>query len=220
MLTIEPPFYFVKGTTVFRDHQDPDLFYFLPGLPRLASTAGGTQSLTLYKYRRDLTDNPAMDPTRAKGAGLAMFEVEIPPPALGTIQSEIARQSGRSDARLVPVMFNTAEVHAIVAHPDGDALISDLIETHPAPLVSPHHAAFALALTAEGATLFGTAAKGGSIPVGVAYEMQFLALTPSMHARVRMNYDQIYDDFAASVGFTYYVSAKLDLEIASLVEHD
>jgi hypothetical protein len=220
MLTIEPPFYFINGLTIFRDHQDPDLFYFLPGLPRLAATTGGPPALTLYKYRRDLTDNPAIDLTRAKGAGLALFEVEIPPPVIGLLQSELARQSNRPDARLVPVVLNSADVHAIVAHPDGDTLISDLIGTHPAPLVSPHHAAFALGLTAEGATLFEAAARGGSLPVGVAYEMQFLALTPSLHARVRMNYAQIYDSFSASLGFTYYVSAKLDLQIASLVEHD
>ena len=37
MLTIEAPYYFIKGNTVFRDHQDPDQFYFLPGNPKLAA---------------------------------------------------------------------------------------------------------------------------------------------------------------------------------------
>ena len=219
MLTIEPPFYFIKDTTVFRDHQDPDLFYFLPGPPKLAQSASG-QAFTLYKYRRDLVDNPDTDPTHAKGGGLAMFEVEIAPPNLPALQGEVARQSGRSDARLVPVMFASADVHALIAHADGDKMISDLVETRPAPLLAPHHAAFALALTAEGATLFDKAARGGAVPVGVVYEMRLLGLTPSMHARVTMNYDQMYDSFSASLGFTYYVSAKLDLEIASLIEHD
>ena len=219
MLTIEPPFYFINDTTVFRDHQDPALFYFLPGLPKLAESAGG-QAFTLYKYRRDLVDNPDSDPTRAKGGGLAMLEVEIAPPNIPALQDEVARQSGRGDARLVPVMFASADVHALIAHADGDKMISDLVETHPVQLVAPHHAAFALALTAEGATLIDRAARGGSVPVGVVYEMRLRALTPSMHARVAMNYDQMYDSFSASLGFTYYVSAKLDLEIASLIERD
>jgi hypothetical protein len=34
-----------------------------------------------------------------------------------------------------------------------------------------------------------------------------------------MAYDRIYDHFAASLGFTYYVSARLDLELSWLVEH-
>src|SRR4029453_12508648 len=47
------------------------------------------------------------------------------------------------------------------------------------------------------------------------------ALTPSLHARVTMDYDRIYDHFSASVGLTiYYVSARLDLDLSWLVEHD
>ena len=220
MLTIEAPYYFIKGNTVFRDHQDPDQFYFLPGNPRLAAE-NGKLDFTLYKYRFDITDNPGSDPTRAKGAGLALFSTEIPAANFQALQDEVASQSGRSNARLTPVIFTTASVHALVAHADGDDLISDLVETHPAPIVSPHHAAFALALTAEGATFVDAAVKGGTSPVGVVYEMSFLALSPAVNAKVRMQYDRVYDDFSVSLGFTYYyVSAKLDLEIESLIERD
>lgn len=33
MLTIDPPFYQLKGVTVFRDHEDLDQFYCLPPRP-------------------------------------------------------------------------------------------------------------------------------------------------------------------------------------------
>ena len=98
-------------------------------------------------------------------------------------------------------------------------MIEDLVETSSAPLSSPYHAAFALALV-EGAALFQQAALGGQLPVGVVYEMRFLALTPSLHARVRMDYERIYDHFSAAIGFTYYVSVKLDLDLQWLIEHD
>jgi hypothetical protein len=220
VLTIEAPYYFIKGITVFRDHLDPDQFYFLPGNPKLAAE-NGKLDFTLYKYRFDITDNPGSDPTRAKGAGVALFSTEIPAENLQALQDEVASQSGRSNARLTPVMFTSASVHALVAHTDGDNLISDLVETHPAPIVSPHHAAFALALTAGGATLMEAAVRGGTSPVGVVYEMSFLALSPAVNAKVRMQYDRVYDDFSVSLGFTYYyISAKLDLEIESLIERD
>jgi hypothetical protein len=32
-----------------------------------------------------------------------------------------------------------------------------------------------------------------------------------------MDYERIYDRFAASVGFTYYVSVKLDVDLAWLL---
>lgn len=216
MVTIDPPFYQIRGTTILRDHQNPDQFYYFPGVPRIAAGV----PVQIFKYRHDVTDNPALDPTRARGAGMAQFEVEIPPPKLAGLQSDLASRSGRPNAVLSPLMFRSSQVHAIVAQSTSDRLIEDLVETHSAPLVEPHHAAFMLALTAGGATLVEQAALGGQLPVGVAYEMRFLALTPSLHARVTMDYERIFDRFSASVGFTYYVSVKLDVDLAWLVEHD
>lgn len=220
MLTLEPPFYRVRDVTVFRDHQDPDLFYALPGRPRLAAEGDGPPRFTLYKYRRDLTDNPALDPTRAKGGGLALFEVDLPAPGGALLTSEIAGLSGRPDARIAPVLFRSGSVSTVLAHAEGDGLVEDLVERHGAPIAPPHRSAFAIALSPEGASLFEQAARGGQLPLGVIYDLRFLALTPSLHARVTMDYERIYDRFAASVGFTYYVSVKLDLDLAWLVEND
>lgn len=219
MLTIEPPFYQLRGVVIFRDHERPDAFYYLPSRAALA-TQDDRLSCTLFKYRRDLTDNPALDPTRARGAGLAQFETEVPAARVAVLEAELASLSGRPDAKLSAVLFRTCQVHAIVARQQQDKFIEDLVETRAAPLTVPHHAAFALALSAEGATLFEAAMNGGQLPVGVAYEMRFLALTPSIHARVSMDYERIYDHFSASVGFTYYVSVKLDVDLTWLVEHD
>lgn len=221
MLTIDTPFYQIRGVTIFRDDRDPDQFYYLPPAVRLARQADGkTPAFTLYKYRRDLTDNPALDPTKARGAGLALFETEMPLEHAVLVLTELSSQAQRPNARLDPVLFRSGKVHAIVAHARDDKMVEDLVETANAPLTSPYHSAFALALSAEGATLFDKAARGGQVPAGVVYEMKFLALTPSLHARVRMNYDRIYDHFEASIGFTYYVSVKLDLDLEWLIEHD
>jgi hypothetical protein len=219
VITLDPPPLQARGITIFGDSDDPDQFYFLPPAPKLAPAGDGV-SFTLYKYRRDLTDNPELDPTRAKGAGLALFEVETPVANTAAIQAEVAGATERPNARLSPIVFRSGTVAAIIAHVDGDNFVEDLVNSRAAPLTYPHHAAFAMALSAEGATLFEAAARGGQLPVGVAYELRFLALTPSLHARVHMDYDRIYDHFATGLGFTYYVSAKLDLELAWLVEHD
>ena len=222
MLTIEPPFYTVRGVPVFRDDGDPRQFWVLPAPPALVGD-DGQPGFTLYKYRRDLTDNPALDPTRARGGGLAFFDVETAPPPLAALQAEVSSLAGRPDAVVSPVVFRSGTVRGIIAHTGGtgnDELVEDLVQTTVASPVSPHRATFALALSAEGATLMEQAARGGSLPVGVAYELKFLALTPVLHAVVTMSYSRMYDHFAASVGFTYYVQAKFDLDLTWLVEHD
>jgi hypothetical protein len=133
----------------------------------------------------------------------------------------VASLSGRPNAVVSPVVFRSAEVRAILARAEDDRLVEDLVQTTSVSPVAPHRASFALALSAEGATLMEQAALGGVLPVGVAYEMQFLALTPAIHARVRMDYERIYDHFSAAVGITYYyVQAKFDLDLTWLIEHD
>ncbi len=220
MLTTEPPVYQLRGVTVFRDHEDPDQFYFLPPPPRLAAVPD-RKALALYKYRRDLTDNPALDPARALGAGLALFDLEaaLSAEALAAVRVALARESGRSEVRLTPVQFRSGEVRAIVGHEDGERMVVDLMESHAAPLTAPHRATFALALTAQGAALVERAAAGESLPVGAVYELRFLALTPSLHARVDLDYGRAYERLAASLGLRYScLRAELDGEISRLVD--
>ena len=50
MLTIEAPFYQVRGVTIFRDHENPDQHYCLPATVRLARQGfDGNLAFTLYK---------------------------------------------------------------------------------------------------------------------------------------------------------------------------
>jgi len=216
MLTIEPPIYQVRGTPIFRDHADADLFYVLPGVPVLV-VVGERPGFRIYKYRRDLTDNPALDPTQAMGGGLAMFDVQTSTVPITALVAEVSARAERPNARVVPVVFRSGIVRSIVAQSEGDHLISDVVESSIASVTAPHHASFAMALTPEGTTLFQAAALGGQLPVGVAYELKFLALTPALHAHVTMDDDRAYERFSGSVGFSYYVNARLDAEISKLV---
>jgi len=216
VLTIEPPIYVVRGTTVFRDHADPDQFWVLPSLPALVVPAD-RPGFRLYKYRRDITDNPALEPTRATGGGLALFDVQTTTPPAATLVADVAARAERPNAHVDPVVFRSGTVRSIVAHTEGDGLIEVVAESSVAGVTSPHRASFAMALTPEGATLFEASAQGGSLPVGVAYELRFLALTPALHAHVTMDDDRAFERFSGSVGFTYYVNAKLDVEISKLV---
>ena len=222
MLTIEPPLYQVRGMTIFRDHENPRLV-----LLSCRRSRNWRKPVQMGSWHSHCTSTGAISRTIRRSTPRAR-EVQAwrcsrwscRSSSQSCVQAELASLTQRQEARLHPVMFRSTTVHAIVAHGEGDRLIEDLVETHQAPLTSPYHTSFALALSAEGATLFEQAALGGQLPVGVAYEMRFLALTPALHARVQMDYERIYDHFSASLGFTYYVSAKLDLDLAWLMEHE
>ncbi len=222
MLTLEPPFFEVDGYTIFRDSADPDLLYYLPRSPRLARR-GDQPALELLKYRYDLSLAPPDDPTRGPGAGIAMFEAEagLEEGEHARIESDAGRQAGRSSARLVAAPFLAGTVRALVAGSGEDnALMTALESELPAPLTSPFRTAFVLQLTAEGARLVEEAVNGGTMPVGLVYELEFDALLPALHARVTMDYERIYDRFAASIGFEYQmIRAELDLDLAWLEEN-
>ena len=222
MLTIAPPYYQLRGLTVFRDHEDPDQFYYLPPAPRLARN-GERPLFTLFKYRRDLTDNPELEPTRARGAGFAQLEVEaaLSPLQAEALRGELAGRTGRPDARLAPVLFRSAEAQAVILQSDDGRMLQTLAQHQPAPITAPHRVAFSLALSAEGASLMQRAAEGGDLPVGVTYSLRFLALTPALHARARLDYRRVYERLAASLGVEYprVGRAELDGELAWLIEN-
>lgn len=223
MIDLATPPLSLRGQTIFRDHADPDLFYYLPGIPRLVAEEGRS-AFTLYKWRRDLSDNPALDPEHARGAGIALFETTCDPDLslLAGIKAEIGATMGRMNVRLVPAPFRRGKVRTIIAPSEG--MVDDLVVTELAPLFAPWHAAFSLALNAEGARLFELALGGERLPIGVAYEWEFDALLPALHADVRMDYERIYTGLEVSVAFqfTYGITwrAELDLVIKKLIEED
>jgi hypothetical protein len=228
----------VGPVTVFRDDQDPDQFWYLPGQVRLAPQPTGDDALSVLEYRFDPSTVPAGAPI---GGAFVSLETELFEPKAGGLAAAVAGATGRDHARVTPVAFRSGSVRLIAGPPgdpvaappptDAGAAAPDTVDGDadsdpgklgqaPAPLVSPYHAAFGLTVPPEQATLLAQAAQGGTLPIGVVYEMRFLALTPALHAHVTMNYDQIYEHFAASIGFTYYVSVRLDLELSWLIEHD
>lgn len=203
MITVERPL-LAQGVTLFRDSDDAGILWALPGAPHLAVRADGGSTFTLLEYR-------AADGT---GGGFAELELELTVPT----GAALAAAAGLPDARIAPVPFRSGDVQLLTSQ--NDTLVESVLGGSAAPLTPPYHAVFALDLTPEGAALLAQSITTPTAPIGVVYQYRFLALTPGLHAHVTMDYDRMYDHFSASLGFTYYVSVRLDLELSWLVEHD
>jgi len=205
VITTESPLA-VGGVVLFRDGTDPDLFWALPRAVRLAARPDGTSSFSLLEYRTAAGD----------GGGFAELELELDVPG----GAALAAQTGRENARIAPLTFRSGTASLLSVSGPGDALVEAVLGASSAPLVAPFHTVFALDVTPQGAALLAQSATAPTLPVGVVYELTFLAQTPALHAHVTMDYQRMYDRFSASLGFTYYVNARIDADLQWLVEHD
>ena len=97
MLSLENPVGAIRGVLVFRDHANPNLFYYHSERPRIARTVRGLPEMQLLKYRRDITDNPGFDETQAHslGGGLFNFTVDIgvDESVLALVRAELKRHA-------------------------------------------------------------------------------------------------------------------------------
>jgi hypothetical protein len=204
VITVDRPL-LVDGALVFRDGDDPDRFYALPAAPHFAATPTGDAAFSLLEYRG----------TDGAGGGFAQLEIELGLPSATSLSSV----TGRPNATLSPVLFRSGDVSLMTIQGTGDSLVRAVMGSTVAALSPPFHTVFALDVTEEGAALLAQSATLPTAPIGVLYQLRFLAQTPALHAHVTMDYDRIYDHFSVSLGFTYYVNVRVDAEFSWLVEH-
>jgi len=205
VITTEAPLS-VNGVVLFRDSEDADLLWVLPRAVHLAARTDATSSFTLLEYR-------TADGT---GGGFAELELELDVPG----GAALAAQSGLENARLLPVSFRSGTVSLLSVTGSGGALVQSVLGATAAPLFAPFHTVFALDVTPQGAALLAQSATTPTLPIGAVYTLSFLAQTPALHAHVTMDYERMYDHFSTSLGFTYYVNARIDVDLEWLVEHD
>src|SRR5437899_2176718 len=100
-----------EGVTLFYDHAQPGLFYYLPDRPRLRTGDNGQPELSLLKYRLD----PELH--KALGAGLLSLTVDlsVDQDRLTRITRRLAGQAG-TDGRIViaPVSADSGSCELIL----------------------------------------------------------------------------------------------------------
>jgi hypothetical protein len=220
MLYLDAPIGPIRGLMIYRDHEDTNLFYYVPERPRLALNDGVPEFLFL-KYRRDITDNPDFDPDaggQSLGGGFMAFTVDlgVDDRTLSSIKGELGRFAD-GDVKLVPIQFRKGSVRLSV--------VKDAAEDPPAGAPAPpptaarglklyeevygatqpslfgfNRATFAMMLDREAATLMEAGLRTGISPVGVIYNLEFLGLRPSFRIKIRAEYKRVYETLEAELG--------------------
>lgn len=188
--------------TIYPDHADPNLFYFLPNTGNVAMSNDGhpMMGLTITGINNSIPDD---------GLGFLSFvlEASITP----KVRTELKKfKQLHPNARLTVVPFGKSYVSMLRA--DGQAGMSQawspLIKTldlPPAAGVAETQVGVNMLLTEAGSKIFKASIEG-SQPYNMGLCFEVYGALPVMHAKVFMNYKQIYNYFAGSVstGFLWW----------------
>jgi hypothetical protein len=223
MLVLGSTTFTVDGVTIFKDHADPNQFWYLPAPVALARRAvDGQANFTFIKYKPKAVE-------AGKGGGFLMFTTELkltPGSALESkIIGEITTKTGVTQPRLAAVPFDSGTVQCVALDVQGAGgtsnplpagafrAVEKILGASVPSLAGDNNALFSLALSQEGATIIDQAFAQGAQPVGVIYDLKYTALRPALKVKITADFKRVYNQFKASLeGQYYFVKASLEAQ--------
>ena len=229
MLSLEKPLT-IDGLTVFRDHADPNQFWYLPGPVSLARCAGeNLAEFTFLKYKAASVD------VARKGGGFVTFKasLRLNPSTESRIVSRLSAEPGVTPpVRLAAVPFEEGTVQCIALNLQGSGgtsatpppegafnAVEHILGASIPTMDSENGAAFSLSLSQEGATILEQAMSNGMTPIGVLYDMKYLAMRPAIDVEITADFERIFTHFSASLEAQYmFLRGGIDAAFESLVQ--
>ncbi|WP_276121415.1 hypothetical protein [Pararhizobium qamdonense] len=214
MLYLDSPVGSIAGLTLFRDHANPNLFYYACERPRLAMNEGVPEFVFLV-YKRDITDNPNLTPEAKQqlGGGFLAFTVDL---SVDDVQlKEVRRRLGQfadGTVELAPLPYrsgtvrlsitkDTAEATGAAADtPKGVSFFEEVYGTSKPSLLGGNRATFGVMMDHEGALLMEAALKSGISPIGVIYDLEYLGMRPAFNVKITADYKRIYNHLEMQFG--------------------
>lgn len=235
MLYLEAPFYFINGVSVFRDHEDPEQYYYLPAMPRLrtnldAATGKQVPRIQLIKYRSLV----------AGAGGFLTFDVHIglSDAEIDAVASEVRRLARLPRTpRIVPIQPLDGSVRLLIFGQDSAATPPPTRPGAPPPpppeerfvvkmehfakpaLFGDNGAAFSVELDPQGTAIMETAMKGEISPIVVVYSVDFAGLRPAFSVRLKIDWDRVQTSMDETFGFkSWFTSSEISNAVDKLVE--
>lgn len=224
MITLGKQALTIEGVQVYRDHADPNQFWYLPGPVQLARRpADNRPDFTLVSYRKSGTNG-------AQGGGFLSFGVDchLSEERRAAIRDRIGEHAP-DEPLLAAVPFQSGTVRCIAfgeqsapsangssssngSVPEGAfRAVEEILGASKPALQGRNEAIFGLTLSKEGAAIAQEVFKKGGTPLGVIYNLTFAAMRPALKVEVHADLDQVYQRLGGSLeGQVYFVEAGLD----------
>lgn len=215
----------VHGVTLYRDFDDPSIFYFMPGLPHIAIEKGSPRfSLMVFEKSGVAGEEEA--------GGFLTLTVSTD---LGDAKDKVLRALKRQygdDVRLSSVDFTDASVKLIgldIGEGDGGenaptdtgpagVRFIEKVESTQTPMLSgDNRAFFSTRLSEDGAAFILGILEGApdAMPFGVSYDFTFSGLLSVQDLKIEIDYERSYNFMRQRFGLNAVV---IEAEVDSVIE--
>ena len=179
----------VANAILFKDHAEPNVYYYMPNQPRLAYWPDGTPKLTFLKYTKAGKEE-------SKGGILHFFvKYGLDEKELNKVRQELTKINPKATIK-GPLVFKKGSFLVIsAAVGEGGAFTRKIIGEGKAPLISGSEVSVSIAVTPEGATFLEEALRQPTYPVSVRFEMTYEGLTPKYQATATIHWSKVREYF-------------------------
>lgn len=179
------------GVQFLQDATDPHRYYYLPPVPRVATTPDGTPQILMVKF---------IDPQGDTSGGLfhVLVTLSLLPDEVAQLQEELKKKvPGAVIAGPVPMKQAKEAGFQVVSSTLTDkGFKRTMITSGRAPLTPGSSAAIAATLTQNGATLLWDSLKSPVSDVSIAVSAWYEAKTPAYHAEIHADISTVYKHFS------------------------
>lgn len=226
MLSLEPPFYEIEGTIVYRDHAVPAQFYYAAPQPKI-SRSDGRLMFDLLAYSVDLQHSPLGGTSIPDELGAGFLTMGVDCALSDARRAELLRelavrtQLPEDGITLYPIPYHKGTVRVLAldkfsqpAAPETGPASTTPLQGRPTfveqvlgsgtpALLGDLRAIFSLGLSQEGLVFLKGLYEHRAAPIGVVYDLSFYGLRPSVEAEITADLSRVYQHFGGGLQFQY-----------------
>lgn len=175
----------IGGAILFKDHAEPNAYFYMPNQPRLAFWPDGTPKLTFLKYTKAGKEE-------AKGGILHFFvKYGLTEQELAKVRTDLAKQVPGAKLK-GPVVFKKGTFMVVsAAAGEGGVFTRKILGEGKAPLITGSEVSVSIAVTPEGAAFLEEALRQPTYPVSVRFDMTYEGLTPKYQANATISWSKV-----------------------------
>ncbi|PCJ95641.1 MAG: hypothetical protein COA45_12075 [Zetaproteobacteria bacterium] len=222
MLSFAAPPIQIDDVILYPDHQDPLMFYYSAGKPRIARYSNDDLMYALFLYR-DILEHSAFEGTTIPdemGAGFLTLGVDC-----GRSEDELddARDAladilnkEPEDIKLAPIPYKDGTVSLIgldikdsenitipAVTDNRPQFVRNVMAASTPALLGDLRSIFSVSLSEKGAAFMAGVHGSGALPFGVSYDLTFEGLRPSIDVTITADTSQIRTYFGGGISGQY-----------------